>query len=512
MSQISNKTNFLKNLFSSLGGTILSTIIGFISVPISLNYWEPEKYGLWALLISVSAYLSLSNLGLNAAATILMTKNPNVASKLKILKKTFNILIISVVTFLFAFILINISNINWIMLLGKIPDNLKNEALLTAYVIGIFFFINLPFSLISSSFQSFQKIYIDNVFSILLIIINFLNLLFVILIKGNLVTFALISGTSTLLVNIIRALYFYFYIYQKVKTDNTKLELQNYETSYKNIFITGIRYFLIVTAAMVVVNTDLLVISNFLEVKKVTPYSVTLKLFLILNSMILLTTSSLLPIMAREFGYSNWNWINKVYERMLIAMSFIGGLIWIGGVLFTKDIIYLWTGEIGYAGIITVFFLGGYSYLLSMVNLNAGIVTTFNYLKGMPVFAWIEAILKLGFSILLLKYFDVGGVAIGSFLGSLLSATWILPIVIAKKSQNKIHYNLPIVLKQFLYTVLPLLILSVWIQLFVPQITLRILLGTLVIMIYCLFSYNNTPKEIKVLLINKLIKYRVALK
>jgi O-antigen/teichoic acid export membrane protein len=509
MTEKTNIKSYFLNLVSSFGGTAISIIIGFISIPISLNYWQTEKYGLWALIISVSVYLSLSNLGLNAAATILMTKNPNVASKLKILKKTFNILIISVIVFFIAFLLLNVYSKNWIMFLGKIPENSKNETFSTCLILGVFFFINLPFSLISSGFQAFQKIYIENVFAIFLTVFNFFNLLLVIFLKGNLVTYAIIYGTGTLLFNIIKASYFYFYIYKKVKKENkvlNKQDFESYETSYKNIFNTGIRYFLIVTASMIVVNTDYLVISNFLGVEKVTSYSVTLKFYQLINSLILLTTSSLLPIMAKELGNNNWNWINNVYERMLIIMSFVGGLIWIGGVLFIKDIIFLWTGKIGYAGIITVFFLGGYSYLLSMVNLNAGIMTSFNYLK--PIYGWFEAGLKLGLSILLLRYFDVGGVALGTFLGSLLTGTWLGPLLIVKLSNKRIHYNLSVVVKQFFFIILPLLFISVLVQLFVTLFVLRLAIGGLIIIIYCFLSYNNMAQEIKTLFISKLIQIK----
>jgi O-antigen/teichoic acid export membrane protein len=509
MSEKTNTKSYFLNLISSFGGTIISTIVSFISIPISLNYWQTEKYGLWALIISVSVYLSLSNLGLNAAATILMTKNPNNASKIKILKKTFNILILSVILFFIAFLLLNYYDKNWIKFLGKIPTTYKDEAFATCLIIGVFFFINLPFSLISSGFQAFQKIYVENFFSIIMTSFSFFNLLLVIFLKGNLVTYAIINGIGTLVFNIIKASYFYFAIYKKVKIEGKTLndqEFRDNETSYRIIFFTGIRYFLIVTASMIVVNTDYLVISNFLEVKKVTSYSVTFKFYQLINSMILLSTASLMPIMAKELGKNNWAWINSVFERMLIIMSFLGGLIWLGGILFIKDIIFLWTGEIGYAGIITVFFLGGYSYLLSMVNLNAGIMTSFNYL--IPTLAWLEAGLKLGFSIFLLRYFDVGGVALGTFLSSLLTGTWLLPILIVRKSKNRINYNFPIVLKQFLVVVLPFLILSVLVQLFVTLFLIRILIGGLIIIAYCFFSYNNMSQDVKILFISKLVKFR----
>lgn len=500
MSNISNKKNYVITMLSGFGGTFVSTLIGFISVPIALNYWKTEKYGLWALLSSILVYLSMSNLGLNASASVLMAKNSNINVKFKILKRAFSILIISIVICLTVFLLLNFYNQNWIVILGKFPDYLMNEAFFTCLIMGIFFFVNLPFSLVSSLYQGFQRAYIENFFSTCLTIVNFISLLIIIQVKGNLILFAIINGSTTLVFNILKATYFYFFIFKNIKSNSLENILEKVEredTSYKMIFITGIRFFLIGIAAMVVWNTDNLVISNFLGIEKVTPYAVTFKLYYILFNLIFILNTSILPVLAKEFGNNNWEWINKVYEKLLIIITIFGGLTWVGGIYFLKDIVYLWTGPSGYAGIIAVLALGGYSYLLSMVNLNAGIINSFNYIKGMPLVGWLEALLNIGFSIFLLKYFGIGGVALGTFLGSLLSVTWILPYVITKRSANNIKYNKKFVIKHFVSAILPILVIGILAQLFVESVIVRLSLGMLMVIVYLLISYKLIPKDTK---------------
>jgi len=508
MPQLSNKKNYLFTFFSSFGGTILSSIIGFVSVPISLSYWQAEKFGLWALINSILIYLNMSNLGLNASAGTLMAKNPRVDDKLKILKRAAQILIISIGIFFTAFLLTDYYNKDWIMLLGKIPHNLKDEAYLTCFILAIFFFINLPFSLISSAFSGFQVAYIENIFSLFIKIINLIVLLTVISIKGNLVIFAIFMGSTNFIFNLVKLGYFYFFVIKKMdylKNEMVNIQPNNEDTSYKSIFITGIRFISIGLAAMVVWNTDYLVISNLLSVEKVTPYFITFSLYQMLFLIIFAINTAALPVLAKELGYNNWEWINHVYGKLLIIMGIIGGLVWLGGILFMRDfIIHIWTGKSGYAGLLTVFAFGGYAYLSGIVNLNSGVINSFNYIEGMPIIAWFEAVLKLSLSVLFLQFFDIGGVALGTFLGSLLSVFWITPILLIKRSNYKLKYNKVFIQKHFSFVLLPLLILAIADQLFVDTLSIRILIGVVVMLLYISLSYKLLSDEERFFLKNLL--------
>ncbi len=498
MSTLSNKKNYLLTLFSGLGGVVFANIVGFISVPIALNYWKVERYGLWALITSMLVYLSVSNLGLNFSATTLMTKNPNIANKFKILKRTLKILSLSLLVGCAIFVAVNLVDKNWINVLGKIPDYMRTETYYAVFVLGVFFFINTPFSLLSSLFSAFQKAYIDNVFALVVNLINFATLLTVIWLKGNLMTYALINGVGNLILNIAKLMIFYHWIYKKIpKEDLVEQNDNDEETSAKSIFITGLRFFLIGLAAMVVWNTDNIVISNLLSIKQITPYSITLKPFFILFNIIFTINLSLLPILGKEIGNKNWEWINRTYQKFIVIMAVLGGGMWLGGILFSRDFITLWTNKDSYAGLLTVCAFGGYAYLLSMINLNSNIVNTFNYLENVAFVGWMEALVKIASSIILLHYFGIAGVALGTFVGALLVPTWVLPKILSTRSGHKLHYNLDFVLKNIGLTLIPLLIGSIAVQLLIHQMIMRITAGLSIMIIYAVLNYLIIPDDVK---------------
>jgi hypothetical protein len=59
---ISNKKNYIFTLFSGFGGVIFSIVLNLLTIPISLNYWKQDRYGIWVLLTSIILYLGMTNL------------------------------------------------------------------------------------------------------------------------------------------------------------------------------------------------------------------------------------------------------------------------------------------------------------------------------------------------------------------------------------------------------------------------------------------------------------------
>lgn len=493
---ISNKSNYMFSFISGMGSVLFSILLNLLTIPISLAYWKEDRYGIWVLLTSILLYLGMTNLGLNTAAGVLMGKNPKIGDKMKILKRSFIILLCSTVIILAVFLSINMISKNWINIIGKIPNNLKEETYSACLILVIFYLLSLPFSLLTAVYTGFQKVYIDNIFNIALNIINFFVLLLVIFLKGSLIYYSALWGISLVVFNLAKYLFFHYSIYRKIPIEVYEEKKSiNSDTEYKTIFFTGIRFFSIGIASTIFWNTDILVISNFISLKAVAPYFITFKLFSVIYGVIFQVNGSIMPILAKEYGKSNINWINKIFSSFLILMAFLGGATWVGSILFFRDLITLWASSNSYAGLFVVISLGGYSYLMSMSVLNIGIVNTFNYKGFAPIVAWGEAIIKIIFSIWLGKIWGIAGVALGTFLGSLLSPTWVLPIMIKKHSQGTIFYDFTSIRKHFVFAILPCIIISILLQIYPINMLLRITYGVLIFIFYLWLSYIVIPLD-----------------
>lgn len=501
MAVISNKKNYGLTLLSSFGGHLSTLVLNLVSVPISLNYWGREKYGLFAIINSVIVYLSISNLGLNSAASILMAKNSRFRDKIAILRRSFYMLLGSILAFSLSLYMVNRFTSRWVYLLGDIPDSLFSETYGAMLLMVVFFFINAVFSHIDAVFNGFQRLYVQKVFDTLFLFLSFGVLLLTVAVKGSLWHFVLFNGLARLLVSLIKIAFFYYRIYGEEKRRGKAAafsgpEESNTEVSYRAIITTGLKMVVIGIAAMVVWHTDNMVISHYLGIDKVTPYSVSFRIYSAFFSLIAVLNGAILPLIARELSLGNWEWINRVYGILVKLMALVGGMFWLCGVLFLKDFIIFWAGPDGFAGLAVIIALGGYSYLLSMVNLNAGVAISMNYVDEVVWVGWIEAAVKLISSIMLLHYWGLAGVAAGTFLGSFAGPMIFLPWVIKRRSGNRIDFDAVFVARHFFLVLLPSLLVALLIQANLLALVPKILISVVLLLIYLLASKKMLPHEV----------------
>lgn len=206
-----NKRIYLLTLTSNILRVLVSVIVGMILVPMNINYWDDEQYGIWLIINSILAYLSMSNLGLNAAASILINKTRSYKQKIDIFKKSFVLITISAGVLIIALLLMNSFVSNWVLIIGKITESYLNEAQISCLILSLTFLLNVPFSLVSSVITGFHKVYIENIFQIVGYLVSIGALGLNIIIGGNLIVFAYLIGISKLGVNILRYIYFKFF-------------------------------------------------------------------------------------------------------------------------------------------------------------------------------------------------------------------------------------------------------------------------------------------------------------
>jgi len=486
------KKIFILGSSSIYGAKIISIIVGLVSVPIGLHYFGPVRYGIWAIISSIIAYLNISNLGIPTATAVLTAKTSESFEREAILRRSLFLLLIISAVVLSVVLGIVYFYPNWVGVLGKIPLNFQNEAAEAAITISILFLLNVPLTVFSAGFIGLQKVYWEQFYISLTTIAGLLALILTVLLEGNLVTLALFRGFATLFISIVCALHFLF-AHSELRQKSDKLIGR--EFSNKPILISGIRFFTIGIAAMVVWNTDNLVISHFIGPKAVTPYAVTFKLFVMAFSIFMSVNSAILPMYGKAASLKQWDWIQRTYEKSTQLLPIIGGLIWIGSVAFLREIIYIWVGAEAYSGILVVFALGGYGYLLSMVNIHSSLLIGLNATKNMIYIGWAEAITNIGISIALVGILGIGGVALGTFLASLLTVFWMLPLDVYKQTEGKVKFHFRPILSHGLFILLPCLSTSLFVQSYCHDEISKILINVGIISVYLIFSWRiMSPK------------------
>jgi O-antigen/teichoic acid export membrane protein len=520
------KKRFLLGTASSYGTTIVFMLVGLISVPIGLHYFGPVRYGIWAVISSVIAYLSISNFGIPTAESTLIAKASEPYEQWAVLRRSLFLLLISSVVVLSVVLGIAHLYPGWVAVLGKVPANLQGEAAEAAIAIAILFLLNLPLTVFSSGFYGLQQVYWHQFYASLTIVARLVALILtVFLLKGNLVTLALFSGMTTLFVGIVCASHFLFtnselrqkspyracgVVGQSPTFD--KAINKNKEFSTTSIFTTCIRFFTIGLAAMVVWNTDNLVISHFIGPKSVTPYAITFALFTMGFTAFTAVNGALWPMYGHLAGRNHWEWIQQTYNHAVHLFPILGGLVWIGGIAFAREIINMWAGPEAYGGLLVVFALGGYGYTLSLVNTHATVLNALNLIKNTVVFAWLEAAFNLGISLALVSVLGIGGVALGTFLGALMAPFWILPLLIRHKTAGKVKTDIKPIMSHAIGAMFPCLALVLLTYLYAPVTWIQVIINIFIIMIYLALSWRIMSIDTRNLLKSTLTELYVHLK
>jgi len=498
---------FLLGVSGGVISQIVTVIVGLISVPIGLSYLGGLQFGVWVTINSIVTYLGLSQFGTGTAAASMIAKESNSGKQSKILRLAVKYLARFSFVLVMIVLLLSIMPKPWVEIFGSIPLDLQHEAVLSVMIISVLFFIRMPTIAFTSGFIGLQEVHWERLYAVVLpVLFGFLALLLTVYYKGGLIMLACLTGLAHLLSGILGTIH--FLVKHNSLWSGAKQSIAASETiDAKNLLVSSSRFFFIGVAAIVVWHTDNLVISYFLGPDAVTSYSITFRLFTAGFSIFIVMTSALWPMFGHAFGQNDWAWIQNIYRDGLLWFAIIGGAVWIGGLLFAKPIIDLWTGSAGYAGALVVFALGGYGYILSMINLHANLLSGLNFTKAMLWLGAAEAILNLLLSIIFIHFWGIGGVALATFISALLTVFWLLPMDVRRQTQGKVSMSWPPILKHFISVVVPFIVLAIALPHLVTGLK-AIAISLLLIISYLLLSWLFLPMNLRLQLYN-LMPFRI---
>jgi O-antigen/teichoic acid export membrane protein len=284
------------------------------------------------------------------------------------------------------------------------------------------------------------------------------------------------------------------------------------EFSTNSIFASGVRFLAIGIGATIVWNTGNLVISHFLGAEMVTPYAVTFALFSLGFSVFIAINGTLWPMYGQSAGRNQWEWVQQTYNHTVHLLPIIGGLLWIGGIGFAREIITLWAGPQAYGGLLVVIALGGYGYTRSLVESHATILSALNRTKRLVVYEGLEAGINLGISLALVRVLGIGGVALGMFLGALLTVFWLLPRDVAYQTAGKVSIHIRPIISHAIGAMLPCLAFVLLTYLFVPVAWMRVTVNIFIVILYLALSLRIMSPDTRSLVKNMLTGVYVYIK
>lgn len=397
-----------KKVFINVGNSflvkILSTIVTLSLIPVSLHYTDANTYGVWLTISSVITWVQFFDLGLsNGLANklaIVFTDDDNKLAR-QYISVTYSFLIVIASILCISFLSLS-HFINWNKLFNT---NIDKETLL--------FCINYAFACLCLSFilkpindllRSKHKHFLTAIIEVTgnsaaLICLLVFGRYF----HSDIKILAIILGSAYPLSLAVFSIFLYKKRYSYLRP---RINFRNFER-LREIFGISARFFIINTSIVVILTSNNLLISYFINPESVTYYTIAYRLFSIVLIFQAMIVTPLWPAYTEAFKTNDFAWISKTIgglNKLNIFLCFAAI-----AMLFLCPIIYsIWIGPSIKIPFEINLLLALYVIVALFKETYVAFINGSGKLNLQTCFAIIGIILQIPLAYLLLKVLNLG--------------------------------------------------------------------------------------------------------
>lgn len=394
-----------KNIILSFIIKGLSVAINLVFVPLTINYIDAERYGIWLTLSSIIVWFNFFDLGLgnglrNKLVEAIVKKN--VEEERRLISTTY--VSLSVIALLITGIYICIMPfIQWDDILN-VSIIYREELKTLGLIIVIMFSLQFVLQLINTINLAHQKVFLT---SFVYLIGSIFSLLFILILRSTIPGSILLVGTAMFAGNLLALLLFSVHFFFFVRPDLfPKLKYFSRSSSNKLLSL-GSKFFIIQISAIVQYQTTNILISRNFSSTQVTEYNIAYRLFSILVMVFSIIISPLWSAVTEAQSKRDFDWIKKTEKKLLfiwslLALSALTLLafsnflyrVWLGNAIripFSISLgVMLYIVSLTF-GMIYVYILNGLSRLKTQYYLS--IITMIYFI---PLSYWLSVMLNWG--------------------------------------------------------------------------------------------------------------------
>lgn len=334
-----------KHIFGSFFFKGLSIVSSLVLIPLTIDYLNPAKYGIWLTLMSIVSWFNFFDIGLgnglrNKLAEAKAQGNDQLAQIY--ISTTYAIMTIISSALLFIFFIVN-HFLNWEVILNlkdfSATDIIEVEQLV--YVVFIVFCLQFILKLINVIFLADQKPAYSNALN------SFGNLLSLgaifILTKTTKESILLVGAVFSIINLVVPIVASFVYFKGSYHNYAPKLSLVDF-TYTKDLLNIGLKFFIAQIAAIVVFTTDNMIIVQICGPEDVTTYNIVYKYFSIITIGFTIITAPYWSAFTEAYVKKDIDWIKRSVRKVtkLWGLTMVALLLML---VFSNQVYLLWIGE-----------------------------------------------------------------------------------------------------------------------------------------------------------------------
>ncbi len=402
----------VQGIFTGLAGRGVAMVVGFISVPLTVRYLGAERYGAWVTISTAMAWIALADLGLSNSLTNAVSEG--YAHNRRDLAQSYVAAafwsLAGVAAFLALVFFSLWHTVPWGALLNVQSPRTRAEVAPAVGIAFAIFALNLPLSLTSKIYGAYQEAAVANSWTAAGSILSLAALVTVTQLKGGLVSLVIAISGAALLVNLVSAIWIFGWSKPWLIP---RLDRVTWD-ALKRLTGLGGMFFVIQIAALVLFQTDNLIIAHYLGAAAVTPYSVTWRLFTYTALFQILASPSYWPAYAEAFSRGDRAWVRRSFRinfKLSVASTLLLAL---PLVLFGKWIIEKWAGSVAVPSSALLLWMGIWSIIYSSMTAQSCLLASSGKVKRQMIYSMLAGGVNLGLSIVLVQKIGLTGVIMGT--------------------------------------------------------------------------------------------------
>lgn len=408
---------------STIFSKTISSAVMLYSIPLTVHYLGPERFGLWMIISSFLLFLStFSDLGLGISYMNKVSATSGTQEFTLARVYTSNaiiILILASAILILSTLLLN-PMINWQAILNI--ENLATSAEISGAIslLVIIFACGLPLIIVEKFLEGNQRGYVNNLWQAAANILSLGGILIVVHYQFGIKGLIIATLGIPVVMRLINFVYQFRFKYKWAMPSFHDAD----KTIFPDLIKPGLIFFVISVFHVIGYNSDNFIITRMLDVSSVALYGVVQKIAF-LAIIFWSFTNALWPAYTEALARKDFEWIKKTIRRTFFINLILGILIGISLTVFGSWAISVWT-----AGVLvpSTSLLLGFSFYIIVNGLVGSFAIIYNssfLLKWQVPLIIISSIASIPIKIWLCSHFGTSGVVWGSVMSY--SLFYILP-------------------------------------------------------------------------------------
>jgi O-antigen/teichoic acid export membrane protein len=333
----------LTAIASSLSKIIsIATIL--ISVPLTLRYLGPERFGMWATISSLSTFLAFADLGIgNGMLTAIATahgRKDHAAIRGYISSGFYLLSAISIVLLCIFSLVYQILPLNNIFNIKSEIAKAEIRPAVAAFFVG--FLLSIPLTVVQRVQMALQQGFLSSLWQCAASILGLVGLLICVHYEAGLPWLVMAMIGSPLITNVLNNIIFFKYMQPDIAPNWGACTA----TTALRIIRAGGLFFILQVVAALAYASDSLIIAHIMGVSAVAEFSVPERMFSVVTIILTTVLAPLWPAYGEAIARGDLKWVRQTLKRSIIIAAIAASMFSITLVLTGPWLIANWVGKI----------------------------------------------------------------------------------------------------------------------------------------------------------------------